>query len=440
MIYISLIYVIALHIGLFRHRRLLDPVSVFFLAFLYYSYFAPIVMLNFEQFSVDFAGAASWVSQETINRSAILYAIGYSGFAIGYHFVSGNAATAGYVIRNLSVAEALSDTYARILLAVIFLTIVILSTVFSDELLVSTSSYEGKISENYGNSSYAFVVNSALTILSLITNYIILNTKRFVIISVAFVFLFFILAILTYSKAPLIYAALCGFCVLHRFDRIPFGMLMLGLIGGAILTTVFFLPMFSIYRATNVLTLQPINAESIGIMMGEASSPFTIVHLALNGYVSTSDHPLWQSFVLWIPRGIWPDRPLDLAESFAQQVISGWQAGFGLGFSPFAEAYARAGMAGSAIFMALVGATMAGMNRLFAYLVPTVMRVPAMLTIGGLVSVLVLRGVFSGLITQGIQNWVPVIAVSFIASEIDRRLRESRIAGREMIPHFVSGN
>jgi oligosaccharide repeat unit polymerase len=420
MIYLSLLAVIVLHVALFSRRGLLDPVSVFFLAFLYYSYLTPIVMLNFDIFSVDFAGAASWVTADTINKAAILFLVGYTGFSSAYFLFTGGSKGSQFESPNLKLDELLKDRYLLSIIAFAVLIIAILTTVFRDALLASTESYEGKISGNYSNSSYAFLLSVALTAFSLIVNYIVLNSRRFLLAAAVGVVLCLLLTILTFSKYPLIFAALCTFCALHRMKWLPFPVLITGLIIGSVLMTVLFLPMFSEFRATGRLEFSGFSARSVNLMIAEASSPFSIVHLGFSGYIRPEGHPLWHSFALWIPRAIWPDRPLDIAEGFAQQVIVNWQAGFGLGFSPFAEAYARVGLYGSFFFMAMVGAIMALLQRGFAALVPPEMRIPATLTIGGIVSVLVLRGAFSGLITQSLQNWVPIVLMSLIASQVVR--------------------
>jgi hypothetical protein len=237
---------------------------------------------------------------------------------------------------------------------------------------------------------------------------------------------FGLLTLLTYSKVPLIYAALCVFCELHRYRKIPFPFLMLVLIAGSILMTIIFIPAFSVYRATGEFALAVPSTDSFSIVLSEAASPFTIMHLAVSGYVIVNDYPLWQSFVQWIPHALWPDRPLDLAEGFAREVIANWQVGYGLGFSPFAEAYARLGLVGCSLFMAMMGGVTAVLQSLFARAVPKAMRAPAILTVGGYVSVLVLRGPFSTLITQSLQNWAPVIVVSLVATELVRRMGSVR--------------
>lgn len=432
MIYLSLIYVIIFHVSLFRKRDFLDPVYVFFLAFLYYAYLTPIVMLSFDYFSFDLSGSTNYISKDSINKSSILFSLGYTGFALSYFFFTNKNKSVTYITGKNKFTEIIYDRYTVILLVFVAMLLVILSTIFRGELLSSTMSYEGKISGNYNNSFYAFFVNIALTVLSLVYNYIILQTRRFVLITILGIFLFFVLALITYSKAPIIYGALCVFCALHRLHHLPKSILLLGIIVGAVAISIVFIPMFSIYRATGELTLQQINAQGVGLMISEASGPFTVVHLALSDYVKADGHPIWQSFALWIPRAVWPDRPLDIAEAFAQQVFVNWQAGFGLGFSPFAEGYARMGLFGCFFFMALIGAMMAVTNRLFASFLEEKLRIPAILTIGGVVSVLVLRGAFSSLITQSLQNWLPVVVISLVAAQLAKR-RSKKHSGSIML-------
>lgn len=56
-----------------------------------------------------------------------------------------------------------------------------------------------------------------------------------------------------------------------------------------------------------------------------------------------------QGFLLFVPRGLWPDRPLDIAESFARDIMPNWVSGQGMGFGPIAEAYMNFGAAGAFI-------------------------------------------------------------------------------------------
>ncbi|ABL83711.1 MULTISPECIES: hypothetical protein [unclassified Nocardioides] len=62
-----------------------------------------------------------------------------------------------------------------------------------------------------------------------------------------------------------------------------------------------------------------------------------------------------ESFTLWIPRSLWPSRPLDLSEEFARTHMSGWRPGMGYGYSLVAEGISLAGWAGVVVVFALLG-------------------------------------------------------------------------------------
>lgn len=66
----------------------------------------------------------------------------------------------------------------------------------------------------------------------------------------------------------------------------------------------------------------------------------------------------------WLPRSIWPDRPLDVAEQFARIRVPMWQPGEGYGYSPFAEAIHQGGAAGIAAYFLLFGVLIAVIRNL----------------------------------------------------------------------------
>jgi oligosaccharide repeat unit polymerase len=66
----------------------------------------------------------------------------------------------------------------------------------------------------------------------------------------------------------------------------------------------------------------------------------------------------------WVPRAIWPDRPLDVAEQFARIRVPDWQPGEGYGYSPFAEAIHQGGVGGIAAYFLLFGVLVAILRNL----------------------------------------------------------------------------
>jgi hypothetical protein len=142
---------------------------------------------------------------------------------------------------------------------------------------------------------------------------------------------------------------------------------------------------------------------------------------AFNGYVHAEGHPIWQSFVIWVPRVFWPDRPLDLSEEFARQIMVGWRAGFGVAFSPLAEAYVRVGLWGTPLFMALFGGLVGLIERLTSRLVPPDARAAVAIAVTGTLALASLRGPLSSVVTQGLQIAIPISLVGIAALYFHRR-------------------
>jgi hypothetical protein len=71
-----------------------------------------------------------------------------------------------------------------------------------------------------------------------------------------------------------------------------------------------------------------------------------------------------QALTGWVPRALWPDRPLDLAEQFGRVRIPDWKPGEGYGYSPFAEAIHLGGAAGIAAYFLLLGLAVAVLRNL----------------------------------------------------------------------------
>ena len=68
----------------------------------------------------------------------------------------------------------------------------------------------------------------------------------------------------------------------------------------------------------------------------------------------------------WVPRVIWPGRPMDLSLAFAQTHKADWQPGQGFGFSPIAEGLVQGGIVGLGAFFFLIGIIVASVRNTFA--------------------------------------------------------------------------
>jgi oligosaccharide repeat unit polymerase len=420
MIYLSMIAVVTFHFIVFRKRGILDPIAVFLISYLYYSYFTPVTMSLLDQFDL-FASETSWISQETIDLSALLSFLGYVGYATGY-FLTTMKTEFGRLpaASNLPLRAVLTDTFLRGVLFSIAVMLAVTVLFFGSQLTTSLTSYADKITVNYENSVFSFLRAATLVLMSVSANYMILTARRYALIAGVSAAFFVLLSFLIFSKGPFIFAVLCGFCFLYRYRKLPSFVSLTVMATAGVLALVYFVPAFAVYRATGTFELLSPKDIPLSMIFSDAAGPFSVINYTFSGYFETSRNPLWHSFILWIPKFIWASRPYDVAETFAQQVMKDWQPGFGLGFSPLAEGYARFGMAGVPFFMLLIGATVGALQTFFSSLLPKRIQVPVIMTVGGQLALLVLRGSYSAVITQSLQGWIPTIIICFAASYFAR--------------------
>lgn len=120
---------------------------------------------------------------------------------------------------------------------------------------------------------------------------------------------------------------------------------------------------------------------------------------------------LLKSVGLLVPRALWPERPMDPSEVFAQKMMVGWQPGMGMGYSPIIEAYMNFGLWLSflefLIFGLLWGWMWRGFMRVFAFY-----NTPAHLDViyriaGFYVLILFFRGMMIGGFKQALMYIVP---------------------------------
>ncbi len=163
-----------------------------------------------------------------------------------------------------------------------------------------------------------------------------------------------LLAVLIYKKGPAI-ASILGigyvYFMLVKNKKIvlipPFAGLCFFIFGAANVFHGFFqvtdltpsklIPAFMELFEVTVTTIDPAGPMGVTVLTVKEDAPL-----------------MWgQSYVeglsLFVPRALWPDRPLDIAESFGKRMMPNWLPGQGMGFGPVAEAYMNFGVIGSFI-------------------------------------------------------------------------------------------
>lgn len=415
MIFISIICCIAIF---WRFRTpvnvLLDPFTVFSVAFLYYGFLIPICMVIFGDYLLPFQSSGLVVSDFDINAVAILLFGGYAMFTFGYRAIISRRWIDDLVASSLLISRLNVKPIVRFLAMFSIALLGILVAFFSDTLLSVLSGYDGKIEARYEDSGYSLVYKLLLTIFVAYLAIRALYTKRIVAFSLGVTIGLLFLALVTFSKEPMVYAAIFLLVVGARAFPDRQTPVFLTAIGVAGLVLVFVVPAFSAYRSTGTLMFNNPAGLPMAHIFSDASGPFSSIILAIRNQAAFYMGPLYESFALWIPRSIWADRPLDGAEAYARAVMLDWRPGFGLGFSPFAEAHIRYGIVFAPFLFLLAGLFMGGVQRMVAKRLPVQMALGLIFVVQSYTLFTALRGPFSGLVTAMAQFWIPFLAILFL--------------------------
>lgn len=398
---------------------LLDPLTIFFVGLLYYGYFIPVTMSLIGRFDLPFLDGELSVTDSDLTAISIILVLGHLAFSVGYRvFVPRSFADEVYEYAK-DAQFRWSDGGGAILAILFFLTIALCVIVFPTELANVMSGYAGKILTRYEQSTFAALFNLTSMIAAVFMVRTVLFGRAHLLLGLSFVFIQMVWAILTFSKEPMVLGALIALATAARFaPERQLQLLFAGIVSGVgvLLTLV---PSFARYRYTGQIELVALSDINLPLLFSDAAGPFSSFVLAVRGFRAELPQ-LWESFILWIPRGVWPSRPLDAAEEFARAVMPGWQPGYGLGFSPFGEARIRFGVALSPLLLLLAGLSFSYLQRQALRLVPATLATALMLVVHGYILFVMHRGAFSAVFTNMAQFWLPFLVLSLLLNFILR--------------------
>jgi hypothetical protein len=412
MIFISLILCVMIF-AIYRtpNNVLLDPFTVFSVSVLYYGYLIPVCMLLFSDYFLPFQGSGLIVASSELNIIAVLLFLCYAGFVFGYRLILAQGWIDCLVTERDRLSEAENKGAQKFLGRLSLGLLAFFLLFFSGTLLEVLSGYENKIEARYDASAYNLVYQFLLlTVVSYSVVRVLQdrNYKAYTILTAA---ILLVLSFLTFSKDPMVYCAIFLLAAGARFFKANQGVILIVAVGFAILTLVFLVPMFSIYRATGALTFSDPSGVPLAFLFSDASGPFSSIVLAIRDQGLSGVAPLYESFALWIPRFVWAERPLDAAEAYAQAVMFDWRPGFGLGYSPFAEAESRFGLAFAPLLFFISGLFIAGTQRFLRRVIPAGILIGVMFVVQSYALFVSLRGPFSGQVTSMAQFWIPFLAL-----------------------------
>ncbi|MFH1731244.1 MAG: O-antigen polymerase [Planctomycetota bacterium] len=126
-------------------------------------------------------------------------------------------------------------------------------------------------------------------------------------------------------------------------------------IGGCAVALMLLSPVFSMYRSGYTLS-EAWHDYYFGVTKSDPRGPMISMAVVTAGDQPPAwGHTYLNNALLWIPKFVWPERPLDLSEAFARDNMSDWSPGRGLGYSLLAEAYVNFWWFGPLIQYFLIG-------------------------------------------------------------------------------------
>ncbi|MGE0845988.1 MAG: O-antigen polysaccharide polymerase Wzy [Flavobacteriaceae bacterium] len=421
MIYVSLVCCILLF-ALFSHRNLIlvNPYTVFSISFFYYNFFIPIIFNSLDDATISVSVYKIAVDSETIARVALLNFAAFAGFTLGYRLINPMAETSPETPPSPLAAPFLYSVAIIAVFAVLF---------FSRQFYQPSVSYSENVYLSL-LSVYTFSKTFIYSTISIYSIYKIFHSKKYLRWFAAPIALLFFFAITTYDKNPILFAGFIGMCFLFRI----FPNRQKSVLGAmVVLATIFlitFIPAFSIYRQTGVFEFHAPDELNLSTVLGDARGPFGVIAYVLTGYEQFDFPGVFESLFLWIPKFIWAARPDDMAQVFAQSVIPNWQPGQGLGFSPLAEAYIRVGSIFVAPYFLGLGILFAALLRVFSRFFPPDLQIPMLMSGGAAGAFLINRGATSGILTQSLQFWLPMLAILALVSSLTALYRAAGTTNR----------
>jgi hypothetical protein len=411
--FISLAATIAVFI-IFRSRKslLVDPYTVFFIAWLYYSYYIPVLMILSGYY--DLGDMAIYVTEKDLSSLAQLYFWSFLMFTLAYRGLE-QILSKKILIAPQAIDGALHRRILRKqqlgLVAGVAGVAAVTMILFPGEMAAVRMDYANKIYTIYNNSVFAAFQSFWVSLVGVAVAHTIMYSDRPVRIFILAVLGMCALSFTTYSKTPLIFIFFFGLIVSHRVAgkiQLPVITLFILAFMGALVTIV---PSFSQYRATGLIEFVNFADMNVQQTYSDARGPLFTTLLSLNYANLSAIPPLAFSWILWIPRFIWPSRPYDVAEAFAQANMPGWQPGFGYGMSPLTEGIMRFDVFFAPAMFLFFGATVVLLRMLFLSLLNERLRPAVDIAFFGQLLFLLNRSPLSGIMTFTLQFWLPFLLI-----------------------------
>lgn len=365
--FLFLIYITVWFVLTLKRKNLEGFFSVYFVfglaGFAYFTLIPIELYLKGEEYYF----ARDWISLGSVERIIILFLsiLSLLGFYSGLK-------TSRYQL--FSDKNSLNNTHDRLHKKYLLRAIMILLCVsilcfsalvlFYRDFFAAQYDYTAAYMITYESPLYSFLKMHLLIALALMASVMMRQGCNWggKLICIAIVSFILWVGILTADKNPLLLALLTCSSFL-KFDKISMKRFAIITFVGSI-SVIFLVLFFNIYRTRMPLedVVHNLLLRSISFTQLDPAGPMVSLVRAI------SDDSIQMNFGstyinslgVLVPKTLWPDRPLDIAEAFARENISNWSEGQGLGYSPLAEAYVNFSFPGAFIHFFIFGMLIGG--------------------------------------------------------------------------------
>ena len=312
-------------------------------------------------------GPSGFISDRVLSIIISMGVLSLVGFLLGFY-------SSGF---KMSIVDSLNVNKNKLLFVSVILLFIVsgiaLITIFRDSLLSSSTSYSGNFTETYNSPFYAYAKEVFFTSIAILITLLNLKGRWYLLGAILLSCLLIVFSIYTRDKDPLLLFVLSW--ALFFFQSLTRMRIQRVLTYWVLfILMVFTIPTLSLLFGLNrggVVSAFANQIEMNGIYKNfDATGPLvSLVELIEEPNVKFEyGKSYYWGFIGWIPKSIWPNRPLDLSEAYAKEKISNWQPGQGLGYSLMTEAYKNFGVAGAVIQYFFIGLLLGLLGRFHQWL------------------------------------------------------------------------
>jgi oligosaccharide repeat unit polymerase len=365
---------------------------------------------------------------ELQGKIALLGALAFASFVVGYRLSGFRPVPAG------TISGAVPEPWlARVpVSAMLFAlgSVLMLLVLYRNELVAVGLSYKSSVITVYESAGFAALQKYSAVALALVSATLLATGRKRYLLAAILSGPAIYWGVYSSNKNPMLVAVLGFASVIYgRRSRraIPFFTLM----AVAVFAGFLWIIVFSQYRGGLNLDLSRAFARRSFVRGADPAGPM----ISLIYYLSEPSEYLFGTTylltnILWIPKVVWPSRPLDLSEAFAREHLSHWIPGQGVGYSLLTEAYRNFGWFGPVMQYMAIGLIWGLMWRLIAHwfqrVSPAYWRA-VYATYGYYMLLIMHRGPTSFITTAMMQLFVPLLALSLF---FDRRQVSSKAQRR----------